>query len=250
MYSEEMIKTLDSIGFNKNEILVYLDLIRVGKSSAMDISKRTKIHRPNVYDTVFKMIEKGIVTQSIENNRKTFYPISPNDLLNYFKLKEFDLEKVIPEIKDIHNKPFEERKVTMAEGKAYLRLIFLEMLKSSKPILTYRVLKEVTDIMGGGFLMDFHKRRIENKIPLKIIFNNGESRREKVLNKMKITEARELPEIYNSVITTNICGDKVILFFWEDPISIVIITNSSIASTYRKYFKLIWESAKVPREDG
>ena len=92
MENEEIILSLESIGLSKNEVIVYLDLLGVGKSSAGDISKRVDIHRSNVYDTVEKLIKKGIITQTFEENRKVFYPISPKKLLDYFKQKEYDLE--------------------------------------------------------------------------------------------------------------------------------------------------------------
>ena len=42
MEEDKVIDVLESIGLNKNEILVYLDLIRIGKSSAGNISKGQK----------------------------------------------------------------------------------------------------------------------------------------------------------------------------------------------------------------
>tara|TARA_Y100000296_G_scaffold84834_1_gene119224 strand:+ start:10164 stop:10352 length:189 start_codon:yes stop_codon:yes gene_type:complete len=61
MEENKVIGVLESIGFSKNEISIYLDLIRIGKSFAGDISKRTEIHRSNTYDILEKLLEKGIV---------------------------------------------------------------------------------------------------------------------------------------------------------------------------------------------
>ena len=85
MDEAKIFQVFESIGLMKNETIVYLDLIKTGgNSSAHDVANRTKIHRSNVYDILSKLAKKGIVTQSIENNVKKFYPVSPQNILDYF----------------------------------------------------------------------------------------------------------------------------------------------------------------------
>ena len=235
---------LESIGLNKNEILVYLDLIRIGKSSAGDISKRTKIHRSNIYDILEKLLKKGIVDQIIENERKVFYPKEPGDLLNYLKQKEDELKKIIPEIENIQNKPKEERKVSITEGLNSVKNIILNFLDSKKPIDAYGTPKEAVEILGG-FILEFHKLRIKKKIPMRHIFGADSLKRVRELNEMEYTKARYFPSSYSSKISTNICCDKVVLILWDIPVSAIVIENKQVAETYKNYFEILWESAKV-----
>lgn len=244
MHENKIIEVLESIGLHKNEIIIYLDLIRVGSSSAHDIATRTKIHRPNVYDTLERLVKKGIVTQSIENNRKVFYPVNPKNLLNYLKQKEYDLKKVIPEIEKIHTIPQEQRRVTMSEGIRSVRNILDSFLETNEPIYVYGIPKKATEEIGG-FINDFHKRRIQKKILMKHIYNQNALKRIKELNSMEHTEARYLPSMYDTKITTNICNNRVVLIFWEDPICVITIENPAIANAYRKYFDIFWEEARV-----
>ena len=241
--NEEVIRVLESIGLNKNEIIIYLDLIEVGESSAGDISKRTKIHRSNVYDTIKKLIEKGIVRELIKDNRRVFFPIAPKDILNYFKQKEYDLQKIIPEIEKIHSKPEEKNKVMVFEGIQAIRAAIDGLLELNKPIFTYGIPKEVLDILGG-FIHDFHKRRIAKKIPIRHIYNRDASKRIKEQKQMKYTEARYLPYLYDTKIDTTICGNKVILWMWEPPFTVITIENEPIAKTYQSYFEILWRKAK------
>ncbi|MBD3247317.1 hypothetical protein GF378_01720 [Candidatus Pacearchaeota archaeon] len=246
---EKVLKTLESIGLHKNEISVYIDLIKTGSSTAHDISHRTKIHRSNVYDIIDKLIEKGIVMESIENNVKTFYPIKPKNLMNYLKQKEYALKKIIPQIEKMHSMPkSKKRKVIMIEGIKAVRSILDGFLEQEKPIYVYGIPKCALEELGG-FIMDYHKRRIKKKIPMKHIYNKNAQKRIKQLNKMKYTEAGYLPELYNTNITTNICGNKVVLIFWETPISVMVIENQSIADAYQKYFDILWEKAKPTEQN-
>lgn len=235
---------LEAIGFHKNESLIYMDLVKSGSSSAHDIARRTKIHRPNVYDTLDKLIKKGIVTQSIVENKKMFYPIKPKNLLIYLKQKQYDLEKVIPTIEEIYNKPSEKRKVTMSEGIRSFRVVLNNLLETGNDIYVYGIPKEVPDLIGG-FLVDFHNRRIQKEVIMKHIYNKDAEKRVKYLNSMDFTEARYLPSSYDSTISTLVCGDTVLLIFWEEPTFTITIENSAIAESYKRYFDIIWEEAKV-----
>jgi len=121
MEIEHIFKVLESTGLTRNEIIIYLALIKLGKSSALELSKETKIHRPNVYDLLEKLLKKGIIDQSNENGKKFFYPISPSDLLDYLKQKEQELEEIIPEIEKIESLPEESERVSLSKGKKFYK---------------------------------------------------------------------------------------------------------------------------------
>jgi len=52
MTDELIMKAFESVGIPKMQTKVYLDLLKNKESSATQISKRTKMHRANVYDTL------------------------------------------------------------------------------------------------------------------------------------------------------------------------------------------------------
>jgi len=245
MEQDKIFEVLESIGLQKNEIIVYFDLIKIGgNSSAHEISHRTKIHRPNVYDILDKLLKKGIVTQSVENNVKKFYPVSPKNLINYIKQKEYDLQKIIPEIEQIQGKPPEERRVTMSEGIRAFRITLNNLLEKKQDIFVYGIPKGVSDIVGG-FINEFHKERIKKEINMFHIYNEDAKKRIKYLNSLELTEARYLPPMYNTDIMTLVCGDIVLLSFWEKPIFTIVIQNQNIADTYKNYFNILWNEAKI-----
>ena len=68
---------LRSIGLNKNEVKIFLDLIKKNSSSALEISKRTEIHRSNVYDSLRVLMEKGFVGELTGNKKKIFQALDP-----------------------------------------------------------------------------------------------------------------------------------------------------------------------------
>lgn len=247
MEEDSIIKTLESAGLTKNEAIVYMDLVRTGKSSALEISKRTGLHRSNTYDFLESLLKKGVVDLSIENEKKFFYPINPKDLLDYHKQKGDELKNIIPKLEEIQNKPQEDRKVTLSEGINSVKSIIMNQLECKEPIYVYGSSKEPLEVLGGGFLEEFHKQRIKRKILLKRIHSIGSIKRAKELNSLEYTEARYLP-LSSSKISINICGNKVSIFVWDMPVSAIVIESKAIAESYRNNFELLWSEANLPNE--
>ena len=73
------------LGFNKNEAIVYMSLIKFGKADANRLIKDTKFHKNIVYDNLEKLIDKGLITFVIEEGRKVFTVASPRMLPEYFE---------------------------------------------------------------------------------------------------------------------------------------------------------------------
>jgi hypothetical protein len=165
-------------------------------------------------------------------------------LLDYLKQKQEELRKIIPEIEGIQNKPKEHRRVTVSEGLNSVKNILLHLLDSGEPIAIYGTPKEVVEILGG-FANEFNDLRIEKKIQMRHILGADSIKRVRELDEMDFTEARYLPSSYNSMISTNICGEKVVLVLWEMPISTIVIENKAVAETYRNYFEILWNEAKI-----
>lgn len=242
--NEEIEQVLEAIGLNKNEILVYLDLLRQGKSSATDISNRTKIHRSNTYDVLDKLAEKGIVQQTIENEKKFFYPIDPKDLLNIIKQQETAVKRIIPKLEDIQNIPREEIKVTVSEGLTSIKNASIKQLECGKEILSYGASSKDVDVLGG-YIKDFHNQRIQKGIKLRRIYGIDELTRVRDLNTLALTEARYL-SLHKSKVSWHVCGKKVTIFHWEPPFSAVVIESQPIAETFKHNFELMWEESKEP----
>lgn len=69
---------LESIGFTKNESKIYLALLELGKSSAIEIAKHSNIHRTNVYDTLQRLVTKGVVISVFEGAGQKFMAKDPD----------------------------------------------------------------------------------------------------------------------------------------------------------------------------
>jgi len=235
---------LKSIGLNKNETRIYLDLIKYGISSALEIASRTKIYRSNTYDALNKLIEKGFVKEVVEEKRKMFRCLEPEKIKDYLNQKQQEVDKIIPRLSEYSGKPPEGEIISISKGVFALRSSLNTLLEMGEPINVYGIPRDSYDVVGEGFAKYFHDERIKRKIVMRQIYSAEAIDRIKRLNAMPYTEARHLARKYDTDVSTNICGNTVFLFLLSDPVSIIEIRNKQIADTFTKHFEALWHAAR------
>ena len=72
---------LRKIGLSDGEIKVYSALLDLRRSPVNKIHEKTGIERRNIYDILNKLIEKGLVSYTIEKGKKTYQCTHPNKLV-------------------------------------------------------------------------------------------------------------------------------------------------------------------------
>ncbi|MDI6738099.1 MAG: helix-turn-helix domain-containing protein [Nanoarchaeota archaeon] len=242
-------ETLMEIGMTKNEAEVYLALLELGSSSIGEIANKCKIHRPNVYDSLKKLMEKGIVSMITKNNSKYYQASDPAMLDNLLKEKGIKLQGIMPELYTLFNMKKTRSFANVYEGIGAVTKILDGMLKHNDDILVYGIPK-VAPEMVKFFIMNFHKRRIEQKVTMKHIYNFNAMERINFLNKMPYTEAKYMPSEVDSLVATFVCGDEVSLIIWTANPKIIQIIDIDTAESYRQYFNLLWKIAKLPENSG
>ena len=80
-------KILEKAGLTNNEIKVYLALLSLGSVSAGEIIKKSELHRAAVYDTLERLMDKGLVSYVIKANRKYFEAAMAKNLVEIIEKK-------------------------------------------------------------------------------------------------------------------------------------------------------------------
>ena len=241
-------KEIGKLGLTANEAKVYTILLKLGSSLAGDITKNTGIHRRNVYDSIERLMEKGLISFVIINNRKYFEAANPSRLLTILDEKKEAINRAKKELEPIVIKlntikelqPKQE--VRFFKGAEGFKTVYEDILNTKKDYAGYGPGEQIEKVLRHYF-NHFVKERIKSKISIKLIYN--ENSRGKKFTKNSFSEIRFLPEEFSSHAALRIYGNKVaiLLFSEEEPIAIVI-ENNSIADGYRKYFNVMWNSAK------
>jgi len=85
---------LKELGLSDNEIKIYLALLEHGILNPTQLAEKTGLHRSYIYDTLDRLLEKGIINTILINNKKNYQAIDPKVLREIFELK-FE-NKLIP----------------------------------------------------------------------------------------------------------------------------------------------------------
>lgn len=243
---DKIIKIFEGLRLSRNESQIYLDLIKYKKSSILEISKRTKIHRSNIYDCVRKLMDIGLISEVIEEKRKLIKILDPERILDYLKQKELDVKSILPYLKEyIFKTEMDlEDEVSVSKGSLSIKQEIMNLLEFNETIYVFSASEIFMNIFNSDFFKGFNDERIEKKINIKYMLNEKNKENNKNLNKLKFLEAKYLPKKYYSIVSICVCKEFLIFIIFSKPIHLIKIKNKYIAESYLKYFELLWAQSK------
>lgn len=240
MSDRETIKRyLYDVGMSNNEVKIYLAVLHLGRSKAGKIAKEAQIDRTSAYDSLKRLLEKGLISYAIEANRKWFQAVNPQKIIDFLDEKKEKIEAILPDLKDLYQKPEEKHNVNLFYGKKGVKTVFQDILRNASENL-------VLDSSGQFFeKLPFYaplfvKELGKRKIKVRHIVRQG-----KEIHPSKTTEIRFFPkEQKETTITTNIYAGKIAIIIWTEPMEAIIIENKSAYEAYKDYFELLWKNSK------
>jgi len=246
---------LEKLGLTKGEIKVYLALNKLDESTVGPIGKESKVSKSKIYDILDKLIEKGLVGYVIKEGTKYFMPNDPNMVVEYVNRKEQELAKtkeeiesdILPQLMQQRSSAMKKRIAEMYEGFQGIKAIREELMRAFKAGDTFLVLgaPKIANVKWEGWFLDFHKRRIQRKVKMKIIYNADSREYGKVRTKMKLTDVRYLPNKLVSPNWIDIFPEAVLLVMvLKNPIAFVV-RDVELANSFRVYFEIMWRNSKL-----
>jgi len=236
-----MEEILKKIGLTGNEATVYLTLLKIKSGLAGDITKMSGIHRRCVYDAIERLIQKGLVSYYWQGDRKRFQAEKPDRIIDIIHNWESEAKDVLPKFMNIYKEGLEKQRVVMYRGKNGLKSIMDDQIEVGKELYVFGKYGDLDKRLQYWFAQ-FERRRIKKKMQVKVLFD--ENKDSVTAGKLPLVESRFFPAGFSGPITTEIYGDKILLIDWQEQPLIIMVQNADLAKTYKKYFEILWESAK------
>ena len=240
---------LKSIGLTENEIKAYMACLELGSSLASKIAEKSGIYRTIIYDILNSLIEKGLVSYIIKENRKYFRATSPDALIKYLEERESalqdqkeSLKPVIEALKKMETPRKETYSMEIFSGTEGFKTLLEGILKEGKD---YKMIGY--EALGAKLLkyyfIHWQKRRIKQKIKRHIVAKK--KRRYEIEKYKQLTEARFLPDDYEIPTSVLVYGHKSILFLpLEEDFVAIRIDSEKITKSFETYFEILWIIAK------
>ncbi len=131
---------LTEIGLTKNEIIIYKKLLELGQTTTGPLTKKSKIHRSRVYESLNRLIDKGLVSYVIKSNKKHYKAQNPEVILELFEERRKQIKIIMPELKALQKNKPDKQEAIVFEGYKGLKSVFnnaISKLKKGEEILVF-----------------------------------------------------------------------------------------------------------------
>ncbi|MBU2561260.1 MAG: hypothetical protein KKD17_03105 [Nanoarchaeota archaeon] len=248
----DVISALKSAGLSEKEALTYLDLRQYGESQTGRICERTRIPSSYIYTVLDSLLEKGLVSYKLVNNIKVFSAAEPEALAHLFEEKEKEIvaekEKLLESISKLKVVPPTVTRLTdykYFQGIRGIKSLYAEIINSWKTGDEYYIASAPQESFAKleGFFIDVvHKKRVKDKVRLKMLINRNSEKYGVVRKKMPLTEIRYLD--VDTKTEYGVLNDYFFLVTYSAEPYGLLIKDKNFASTYRAFFELLWKQAK------
>lgn len=252
MYQE----TLQLLGLSPNEAKIYETLVERGESSVGEIAVAAKVHRRNVYDSIQRLVEKGLSFEIFSSGENRYSAVDPGKLSELIAEKQRKLQSILPEMQKKFRRQTSKEEAYIYRGLEGQKNIFRDMLRVGQD--SYFI-----GAKGGWFDPKIESAR-------EAFFKEANRKGIKFIQlfeheiKVKMPgfpgyfsgklQYRFLPKEYATNSAIHIFGDYVITYTGlvlgklnEDTVFFVI-HSKDLAESYRTWFWYMWEQSEEPEK--
>ena len=231
---------LTRLGFTNTEAKVYLILLELGQAQAGLISKKSQINRTTTYDTLERLLKKGLIKYTIQANKKVFKPVNPEYILTYLKEQEKSAQEILPELNRLYKIKEKKEEFNLYQGRKGIKSILQDILKY-KEYVAFGSSGKFLEIMKYDFL-NFQKRKKELGIKSRIILKESGRNSESV--EESYSSFKFIPNEYSAPTTTFVYGNYIAIMVWSEIPIATVIHSTEVAESYLHYFEFLWRIAK------
>lgn len=239
--------TLEHIGLNKNEAILYETLLFSGEMGLSALAVKAGIHRRNAYDSVQSLIQRGLVFEVVEAQRNQYQAVEPIKLQELVQEKSEVLQKIMPALEKAYTRKETAERVFLYRGIKGFKNTLRDVLRLDQPLYEIGAkggwfTPQIQPFMAS-FLQEYKRR----KIPHRALFDA--SAREIVASKFRTLgiDYRFLPKEYSTNSVIHIFGNHVVTFTGvghktlREDLTLFVMISDALAESYRTWFRMLWD---------
>ncbi|MEK6867738.1 MAG: helix-turn-helix domain-containing protein [Nanoarchaeota archaeon] len=240
--------SLKELDLSDGQIKVYSAVLEVGITTLHKIQEKTGIERRNIYDILNKLIEKGLVTYTVEKGKRTYQCSHPNKIHEEIKKKQAGLaalEQELPEMVSLFNLSKPEIRAEVFRGNEAMKALLTEALeyKASYWIGGNSGVESTSLRNWFGHWM---QKRVEKKHVMHDLvdygtFLQGLKPKDTQKHKKEYYKYSQLPKELKSPMVVIIFGNKVAQILWKKQSFAFVLESKDIKESFMKYFYYFWK---------
>lgn len=252
---QEIKEFLNKLKLNSKEIEVYLVGLKNGAMHASDIAKETGLTRPNAYDVLKKLQEKGLCHQLSNAYGRKFKMSTGKELQNLIERQkkeseelENNFEKVLPLINNLQGKFYEPYpRIEFFEGKEGIKQILEKTLQNEEKIIYGAIsVKNWIELLGKEFTKYYVDKRVKHGIVARTLrIRKGEL-------KDLFYHQHEKQKRHMRYVPKDIKLDSSIIL-WDNKVALITTKKENIGilmhskdyfNTLKTWFEFIWNKSR------
>jgi sugar-specific transcriptional regulator TrmB len=241
-------KILTDMGLSPNEAKIYLSLLELKSSGVGVISSHSGIHRRNVYDTIIRLIKKGLIFPVLKKGENQYSPVEPNKLLEVLREKELELSKILPELERQYQERTNPQEAYIYKGIEGFKNYLKDILKENQDVYFIGAKLGWLDPRINTYLTNFLKQAKEKKIKFHHLFDNEvkEKTDSKELSLLG-TDFKFIPKEFSTFSAADIFGDYVVTFTGlnykqiDEDVTLFVLRDKDLAESYRTWWKFMYK---------
>jgi sugar-specific transcriptional regulator TrmB len=250
MNNQYYISKLQDFDLTTTEAKIYLESLKFGPSTIMELARLTELKRTTVHTAIARMIDKGIF--GIEHNGwKRLYVATDPDNLQFLAKKQYEKQlQTIPELKTISQAKSQNIYLKSHRGAENIKNLYTKLLIELEPDTEYLIIGNVemwTKTLGDYAVEFFEERGKLCKnlnISVRALFVDNEfARKHNQSEQKRNVKIKFLPK--QTVITTSyITTSKRAIFHQLTNYSSFFETNDpNFIHTQSELFNILWDYA-------
>ena len=84
--NKKITDSLIQLGFSKYEAKTYCSLLVQNPATAYEVAKESFIPTSKIYEVLSKLLEKEVIIEIVDNNKKKYIPVDPKDFIERHKI--------------------------------------------------------------------------------------------------------------------------------------------------------------------
>ncbi|OGE73986.1 MAG: hypothetical protein A3I07_04420 [Candidatus Doudnabacteria bacterium RIFCSPLOWO2_02_FULL_42_9] len=248
MYQE----TFQLLGLSPNEAKIYETLVSSGESSVGDIAINAKIHRRNVYDSIQRLIEKGLCFEILSSSENKYSAVDPGKLSELIAEKQQKLNLILPELQKKFRQGTSKEEAYIYRGFEGQKNIWRDILRVGKDSF-YIGAKgawfdpKLDKIARDAFFKEANRKKIKfiQLFDYEVQYEIPDFPHHFPGN----LKYRFLPKEYSTSSGLGIYGDYIVTYTGmsikhinEDTV-FFIMKSKDLAESYRTWFWYMWEQS-------
>lgn len=242
------LEVLGELGLSPNEAKIYEALLDLREASVPQISLKTLVNKRNLYDTIPRLLSKGLIYQVAGAQENRYRAVAPDKLAELIREKEAKLTSVLPAMNRQFKKAATAEAVYMYKGVEGFKNYLRDILKVGEDVYFIGAKGGWFDEDLQTFIQGFLKKAKEKKIKYYHVFDYEVKSLAPDIVKTLGRPYRFLPKEYSTTGAIDIFGDHIVTFSGltpkdvTDDVTLAVIVNRELADCYRTWFQFIWDN--------